>query len=675
MRNLIIVAVCAVCCLCYTGTWAASSVPSVDGSDFVLKNEHVELAFANGKEFLFKRFCMDGTNILPAEGSKTHPWQLIYVGPNGENPTLLPKWGDYKGGKMKEEQDATSLTFSWQMVLDGKTTYPVRVIVTLDRDAQLPEWRIEAEIPDGWLISEAEFPRISVVKPTGAKGILPVGYGTEYLLGNEGQLQSRYPSCTGGMQLVMMHHKGGTVYFAAQDKSGANKTFRMKSEGNNLVFIQNVTTSYAWSQNGTFSIPWSTVMGFTKKTWQEAALQWYRPFTFETQWGAKTVLERPIAKWIRNADMWLRPGDANLETMEALRKAMKYYGKGVGLHWYYWHKYPHDTKYPEYFPEKEGFKEMIKEAQGLGGYVTPYINGRLWDPATESYRSLHGNEASCRKPDGTLYTEVYSSKVLNTVTCPASNVWRGILKDLNRKILSELKTNGVYMDQIGCASSEPCYAANHGHALGGGDWWPKAYRSLLTDIRTDLYKENQAMTTEENVECYIDLFDMMLVVNSPHNNYTKMVPLFPLIYSDRCVYSGYTYIPWRVNDGSLRFISMRSLLWGSQLGWVEPKLLMHPNAVREAEFLKNLAEFRRKQHDLFFGGRFIQEIIPTGDNPTQSIPKYETTPVVLAAEWMSVSGKHAYVVVNMSDKEHQVALPNGKQVTVKPISAIRISKQ
>ncbi len=34
-------------------------------------------------------------------------------------------------------------------------------------------------------------------------------------------------------------------------------------------------------------------------------------------------------------------------------------------------------------------------------------------------------------------------------------------------------------------------------------------------------KENQAMTTEENAECYIDLFDMMLVVNSPHNSYTK----------------------------------------------------------------------------------------------------------------------------------------------------------
>ena len=73
------------------------------------------------------------------------------------------------------------------------------------------------------------------------------------------------------------------------------------------------------------------------------------------------------------------------------------------------------------------------------------------------------------------------------------------------------------------------------------------------------------MTTEECAECYIDLFDMMLVVNSPHNASVRMVPLFPLIYSDRCIYSGYTYIPWRFDDGSLRFITMKSLLWGSQL--------------------------------------------------------------------------------------------------------------
>ena len=44
------------------------------------------------------------------------------------------------------------------------------------------------------------FPRIAVARPRDAKGILPVGYGTEYAIGNSGRLQARYPSCTGTMQ-------------------------------------------------------------------------------------------------------------------------------------------------------------------------------------------------------------------------------------------------------------------------------------------------------------------------------------------------------------------------------------------------------------------------------------------------------------------------------------------
>ena len=90
----------------------------------------------------------------------------------------------------------------------------------------------------------------------------------------------------------------------------------------------------------------------------------------------------------------------------------------------------------------------------MGAYVTPYINGRLWDPANHTYEELNGKEASCRKPDGSLYTEVYSSKVINTVTCPSSPIWQNVQYDLNRRILSELGTDGIYIDQIGCAASE-----------------------------------------------------------------------------------------------------------------------------------------------------------------------------------------------------------------------------
>ena len=229
----------------------------------------------------------------------------------------------------------------------------------------------------------------------------------------------------------------------------------------------------------------------------------------------------------------------------------------------------------------------------------------------------------------------------------------------------------MYIDQIGCAASEPCYAENHSHPKGAGPWWPESYREMLTKIRADLYDSEHILTTEECVESYIDLFDMMLVVNSPHSAGIKMVPLFPIVYSDRCIYSGYTYVPWKLNDGSFNFITMKSLLWGSQLGWVSPELLMREENKVEQQFLKTLAEFRKDQHDIFLGGEFIREFIPEGDNPIVDIPGYQKSNVVVGAEWESVRGRSAFIVVNMSSQDRRVELPNGKLVTVKAYSAQR----
>ena len=648
---------------------ALAAVLPLIAEPLVLENAHVRLAFGTGPEFRLLSFQEEGVEILPEGGSSTHPWVITLLGPGGENPSLQPRFSWYDGGKAIAED---TLEFTWRLFLDGKDSWPVVMRVSLKEGATLPVFSLEASLPEGWVITQTEFPRIGIRRTEGMKAVLPIGFGAEYSVEPSGQLQCSYPSCTGGMQLVLLHDERGTVFFSALDKKAAFKKFTVNSEGKQAVLIQETTASYAWSEGGHFSLPWDTVLGFTRKSWEETALAWYRPFTFETEWGAKTLKERKITPWIEHADMWLRPADATPEMMEAVRQALAFYGKGTGLHWYYWHKHPFDTNYPDYFPAQEGFDEMVKESRKLGGYVTPYINGRLWDPANATYEALGGKEASCRKPDGSLYTEVYSSKAVNTVTCPASPIWQNVLKDLNKRILKELGTNGVYMDQIGAAICEPCYAPGHSHAPGGGSWWPEAYRDLLTSMRNSFYRSCEAMTTEENAECYIDLFDMMLVVNSPHASYMKMVPLFPLIYSDRCVVSGYTYIPWRLNDGSMDFISMQSLLWGSQLGWVNPQLLMKEENRSQAEFLRTLTAFRKANHDLFFGGRFLGSITPEGDNPVQTVPGYQESPVVMAARWSSIKGTPALVLVNMDTVEHRVSI-EGREVTVQARSAVRIS--
>ena len=641
----------------------AMGLPAIS-QDLVLENSNARLSFSEGNRFLFKSFVMEGRELLPPAGSTANPWQITLLGPRGETPWLHPGLAWYDGGKVEDGK----ASFTWRLFLEGRQDWKLTMTISLSPEDELPRWALETELPQGWVITDLDFPRIDLRSADEDKAILPIGYGVEYSM--KGTLQSTYPSCTGTMQLVLLHNPEGTVYFSACDPSASRKSFSLSRQGGAVTLSQTMVASYGWTRDGVFRLPWESVLGFSKASWQETALKWYRPFTFSTSWGAKTLLQRDITPWIKEADIWLRPDNVTPDTMEALREMIPYYGKGTGLHWYIWHKYPFDTNYPDYLPAKDGFSEMVKEARELGGKVTPYINGRLWDPANETYSIYDGASASCRRRDGSLYTEVYSSKAVNTVTCPSSPVWNERMRDICSRIISELGTDGVYIDQIGAAIGEPCYSSAHPHPKGGGCWWPEAYRSMLQGMHKDIFTSGMAVTTEENAECYIDLFDMMLVVNSPHNPSIRMVPLFPLIYSDRCVYSGYTYIPSDLGRGVMNFISMKSLLWGSQLGWIDPRLIMKFPA--EKSFLKTLASFRKANHDIFFGGLFLGEFIPGGDNPVVDVPGYQKTPVVTGAAWQSVKGEKAYVLVNMDASPRKVTLPGGEEITIQAYSAIRL---
>jgi hypothetical protein len=264
---------------------------------------------------------------------------------------------------------------------------------------------------------------------------------------------------------------------------------------------------------------------------------------------------------------------------------------------------------------------MMREVQKRGSHVIPYTNGRLWDPASKSYQQLNGKDASCRKEDGTLYTEVYGSMVPNSVTCPSSEIWQRIILDLTDRVQTELGSNGVYIDQVGAGWGFPCWAKNHYHPLGGGSFWHASYRSLLEKVRKNLRPDN-ILITEENAECYMDLFDLMLMVNTPQGDNEKQVPLFPLVYSDRMMVNCFLYYPAteKVNSLTFRMKNVMGLLWGSQLGWT------------------NMG----------------------------------SSPAVRGAMWIGPKGNKALLMVNMDDKEHSIQLPDGKELRMKALECIRI---
>lgn len=646
------------------------------GERITLANDHVEAVFRTAEAFDIETLRLNGRELLEAGMNRT-PWVLYYKGTQGESPELKPEHALYEGAEVRSDEGAETLVFTWQLTLDySGTTYPVRMYVTLPDQSELLRWNIEADLPEGWMVTDLKFPCLTIERPADGKILTTEGWGVEKPL-DIATFEARYPSHASAMQFIIVHNPEGAFYYGTEDRRGCGKTYAAQCTRDEVRFSDAIPASAGWTRDGLFRLPWESLTGYTPAGWEDAVVRWYRPFTYTTEWGSKKLADRNIPQWCYDADIWIRGRYVADDTLDAVKRAATFFGEGIGIHWYYWHNHPYDTHYPDYLPAKEGFKEMIRTAQSLGAHVTPYINGRLWDPAADSYRPDHGYDASCRKRDGSLYTEIYpTSKVLNTVTCPSTDIWHGKIINLVDRLQKELGVDGVYIDQISAAAPEPCWNENHPHPVGGGDFWYDGYRRLIGKIRSGYLQEGKILTSEENSECYLDLFDMQLVVNTPHNAVDcRIRPVFPMVYSDRVITSGFTYSPLSaegMTDGDFRYEIAKALLWGSQPGWVDPRYLMSEGARTEASFLKTLKEFRHGLHDVIYGGRFLRELAADGDNPMMHAPGFGDEAAVLASEWETPAGERVYIVVNRDEKPHKVSLPGVKPFRIDALSGKRI---
>lgn len=656
---------------------ACLSANAGETASVILANDSVSVEFSTGKTFdILSLKSADGTDAV-RPGLNTKPWTVTYRGAQGQTPELDPSTAVYQGVRREKTDSTESLVFSWatRLLYDGGT-YPVEMRVTLGRNSSLLQWDLSASLPEGWAVTDFKFPTISVATPDSAKVITPGGWGNEYTLKPGGHYEANYPSWSGSMQMMMVDDGRGVYFYSPRDYNACGKLMTVDVKGGSTVFSDKVTASEGWndSKTGRFTVPWSTFTGRHPGNWSAAALAWYRPWALTTEWGKTKVTDRDIPEWMVEKDLWLRAKYLGDTTVVAVNRAIDYFGENIAFHWYFWHHHPYDSHYPDYFPADERFAPLIKQVRDRNCQVMPYINGRLWDPATASYGPRDGKDASCRRPDGNLYTEIYPTSIVpNTVTCPSSPIWHDIILELADRIQDELGTNGLYIDQIAAAAPYPCYAENHPHPKGGGEFWYHSYRDMMRDLRRDHLRPGNVVFSEENAECYIPSFDILLTVNTPHSPICKIVPLYPLIYSDRTLTTAFTYSPYSdVRNGDFRYENMQCLLYGAQLGWVDPRLLwVDDRSAYEAEFLKNLVDFRKKQHDVFIGGRYLREFVPEGDNPYVEIPVFGADYMVKGAEWLSRDGRRVMYVVNSDSKPHRVTLPTGKTVDMQPISARR----
>jgi len=337
-------------------------------------------------------------------------------------------------------------------------------------------------------------------------------------------------------------------------------------------------------------------------------------------------------------------------------------GLPIGYHLYEWHWCTYDNDYPNYFPVKEGLKEGVHAMHEHNIYVMPYINGRLWDThdrRNEDYRfTREALEHTSKKEGGKPYTEFYNSfepdgrRVELAVMCPSTWRWRDELLKITRRLCTEYNMDGVYLDQISCAIQIPCEDPHHNHTPGNGSWWRESYKLLMERVREEA-PEGCCFTSESNSEIFTDQFHGFLTWTWLNSN---LVPAFPLIYGGYIAMFGRNSDSIkRKNNLFARYHFAQSLMFGQQLGWINPSVVDNEELL---PYLKKVATYRYIYRSYFNEGDMLRPPKLDGKMPTfvtesaMGESMMFEGEILMASAWRHrASGNTLIMLANISDEE------------------------
>lgn len=537
--------------------------------------------------------------------------------------------------------------------------------VHVDPQAGQLEWTLSVEkAPAPWALWRVVFPQLAV-PDLGADGRLffPKAAGEVQggVWSQAFRFSGTYPSGWTTMQFLAAYNAKGGLYVGLHDPWGSTKEIVAESRPAEKVVAIGFDHPVADMGVPGNCFQTRSVWRLLRGDWFDAAMIYRHWVRREARWfpklGPDGREDTPL--WMRQLAVWALGGGPPAGFVPQLKKFADYLGTPVAVHWYNWHQIPFDNDYPHYFPTHFGFAEAVKQLQNQGVFVMPYINGRLWDTrdkGREDYQFTSVARPAVSKNEKLEpYVETYGSKeqdgspVRLGVMCPATELWQDKVRETVLRLFTECGVKGVYIDQVAAAAPTLCFDRTHGHPLGGGQWWTEGYWKLLETLR----KQKPAdcmITTECNAEPYIHLFDGYLTW---HWQYDGQVPAFPAVYGGAVQMFGRSYGGGPTRDVALRMRAGQQLVFGEQLGWINPGVVHEKG---NAEFFRQLVLLRRMLDRYFYAGEMARPPRLAGQIPAVKADwqwhgvRWVTTEAVLTGAWHQPAAKKLVLLfVNVSD--------------------------
>jgi len=674
-----------------------------DSSETIfIENGKIKLGFekATGKFIAFADI-VNAHEFIEPNVAKGLPWEVRFhtssINLSKINETIPSKFSYSK-------PDPLTLILKWED-FEGMKSLKVKAEITLDEKKPLSYWKVFIDGTKGKQITGVVFPKIEGLKDLGEeKLVIPVWMGDlmtdprSALLKRQGKrMEWTYPGWFLSSQVVALYNSNKSGFYAScNDSLSYVKNFAFTLDSlNTLVYEMINYPSFDLTLNS-YAPPYEAVIGSFKGDWITVA-EMYREWAVKQRWAKESRFKNGLVpSWLENTALWIWNRGKSDNVLKPAVELKHKLGLPVSIFWHWWHNNAYDEFLPEYIPPREGKESFIKavsSAQKEGVRSIVYMNAIQWGESTESWKAENAMPYSVKDINGKMRSYVYNIFTGNSlnIMCMATQFWRNKYSSLCDSVINVYKTNGVYMDQA--CLSVMCYDKDHGHDIGGGNYWVKNFGKLTNQIRSEVSTETQPIFPGEGSgESWIPYLDAFLTLQASRERYsgvgnTETIPFFQAVYHQYGItYGSYSSLVTPPYDEkwpkefapkkteqlldekfNKQFLmeQARSFVWGSQPTIANYHSFLNTERKVEIDYLLSIARLRYKALKYLLHGEFcrnpriessVENIkisrlsIYAGRTPGERVKTFDKdVPVLYAGTWKADDNNIGIALASISD--------------------------
>jgi len=421
-------------------------------------------------------------------------------------------------GEIKDEAEGRCAT----LVYEGFTQGVERVICTVRTKSgdAMARWGITVCMKNEWVLEKVQYPVVTLAAPLGTAiedDAAVIGTAKGGVIRRPGAMKiggiasGRQPGNLAAQFGCYYDDRAG-FYTAAEDGQGYPKELTVSRTVSGVTFGW-VRPCFA---TGTDTQGYDVVMSAfdgvdgAPTEWRDAA-DMYKTWAMTQPWCAVPFAQRKdLPAWLKDGPAMVRFGRKWLAEPELIERWLtQYWQKSfpqaplITAYWG-WEKRGNWIT-PDYFPlypSDEQFTALVAKTRKMGCHAFPWPSGYHWtltynkkpDGSFEWDDRAHfdgvARPHAVFNRDGTLYLRVPSwLRGGNTACMCGGDPWT--IRWWNEDICVPLAKRGcelVQVDQVVGANWPSCYAENHGHPKGRGQWMTEAFTRQLKTMREAMRK-------------------------------------------------------------------------------------------------------------------------------------------------------------------------------------------